>query len=243
MGPHRVADKTGRLLDGAKARILVVDDEEAIRRLLRASLSARGYAVFEAATGEQALEQARSVHPQVILLDLGLPDINGLEITRCVREWTQIPIIILSVHEEEAEKIGALDAGADDYLTKPFGPGELLARIRAALRRVNSEESDPVFVTGALSVDSGRREVRVGGALVPLTPIEYDLLTLFVRHAGKVLTHRQLVREVWGGVRYDDALHLLRVNISNVRRKLGDEARPNYILTEPGVGYRLRTEA
>jgi two-component system KDP operon response regulator KdpE len=238
-----LVDKAGHQLTESKSRILVVDDEEAIRRLLRASLTARGYSVHEAANGEQALAQARSVHPHVILLDLGLPDISGLEITRCVREWTQIPIIILSVREEESEKVGALDAGADDYLTKPFGPGELLARIRAALRRANSEGADPVFVTGALTVDLGKRLVRMGDAAVQLTAIEYDLLTVFVRHAGKVLTHRQLVREVWGGVRYDDALHLLRVNISNLRRKLGEDARPSYILTEPGVGYRLRTDA
>ena len=221
----------------------MVDDEEAIRRLLRVSLTARGYAVFEADTGEQALDQVRSLHPHVILLDLGLPDISGLEITRCVREWTQIPIIILSVHEEESDKIGALDAGADDYLTKPFGPGELMARIRAALRRMNAEDSGAVFVTGALTVDLANRLVRVRDATVQLTPIEYDLLALFVRHAGKVLTHRQLVRDVWGGVRYEEALHLLRVNISNLRHKLvAGEAGSRYILTEPGVGYRLRAD-
>lgn len=222
----------------------MVDDEEAIRRLLRASLSAHGYSVWEAATGEQALEQVRGKQPKLVILDLGLPDITGTEITRCLREWTQIPILILSVREEESEKIAALDAGADDYLTKPFGPGELLARIRAALRRSDTGDADPVFTNGALSVDLSRREVRLGNRFVPLTPIEYDLLSMLVRHAGKVLTHRQMLRELWAGVHYEDALHLLRVNISNLRHKLElDTTRPSYIVTEAGVGYRLRTES
>jgi two-component system KDP operon response regulator KdpE len=148
------------------------------------------------------------------------------------------------VRGEESDKIAALDAGADDYLTKPFGPGELLARIRAALRRSETEDADPVFVSGALTVDLSRREVELGGSLVSLTPIEYDLLSALVRHAGKVLTHRQIIREVWGGIDYDDALHLLRVNISNLRNKLEDDsARPSFIVTEPGVGYRLRSNS
>ena len=225
------------------ARILIVDDEAAIRRLLRASLAARGYSVHEAANGEDALAQAHAVRPHLILLDLGLPDVTGTELTRCLREWTTIPIIILSVREDESDKVAALDAGADDYLTKPFGPGELLARIRAALRRADVGEARPVFVTGSLSVDREHRDVRILDTPVQLTPIEYDLLSLFVEHAGKVLTHRQLVREIWGGVQYDDALHLLRVNISNLRRKLGDDStRPSYIVTESGIGYRLQTE-
>ena len=222
---------------------MIVDDEDAIRRLLRASLAARGYSVHEAANGEDALAQAHAVRPHLILLDLGLPDVTGTELTRCLREWTTIPIIILSVREDESDKVAALDAGADDYLTKPFGPGELLARIRAALRRANVAEARPVFVTGSLSVDREHRDVRIHDNPVQLTPIEYDLLSLFVEHAGKVLTHRQLVREIWGGVQYDDALHLLRVNISNLRRKLGgDSTRPSYIVTEAGVGYRLQTD-
>jgi two-component system, OmpR family, KDP operon response regulator KdpE len=227
-----------------ETRILVVDDEEAIRRLLRASLSAHGYSVHEASTGAETIEAVRGKQPHVVILDLGLPDVSGTELTRSLREWTQTPIIILSVRGEESEKIAALDAGADDYLTKPFGPGELLARIRAALRRANTQEADPVFVTGTLTVDLIRREVRLGDTLVLLTPVEYGLLTAFVHHAGKVLTHRQIIREVWGGVHYDDALHLLRVNISNLRNKLEDDStRPSYIVTEPGVGYRLRSDS
>jgi two-component system, OmpR family, KDP operon response regulator KdpE len=222
-------------------RVLIVDDEAAIRRFLHTSLTAHGYAVHEASTGEEALQMVPSVRPEVIILDLGLPGLGGTEITRCLREWTQTPIIILSVEGEESAKIAALDAGADDYLTKPFGPGELLARIRAALRRATKPEAEPVFVTGELTVDVARRLVRVGEAEVQLTPTEYTLLRTLVLNANKLLTHRQLVREVWGGAHYEDSQHLLRVNISNLRRKLErDPARPQYIITEPGVGYRLR---
>ena len=224
-------------------RILVVDDERAIRTLLNASLSAHGYAVYQAEDGEQSIQQVRSVRPDVILLDLGLPDVDGTEIIRCVREWATTPIIVLSVRDDEAQKIAALDAGADDYLTKPFGPGELLARIRAALRRACTVGDSPTFVCGDLMVDLMRREVRLSGEPVQPTPTEYDLLAVLVHHAGKVLTHRQLIHEVWGGAYYHDASHLLRVTISNLRRKLErDTARPRLIVTEPGVGYRLRSE-
>lgn len=223
--------------------VLVADDEQAMRRFLRASLTAHGYTVHEAATGQQALQEARTVHPDVILLDLGLPDLDGTEITRCLREWSQVPIIILSVRDQESDKIAALDAGADDYLSKPFGPGELLARIRAALRRTARTDSGSILMAGDLTVDTERREVRVGSELVQLTPVEFHLLEVLVMNAGKVLTHRQLVRAVWGGTFYDDALHLLRVNISNLRQKLErDVARPQLIITEPGVGYRLRAD-
>jgi two-component system, OmpR family, KDP operon response regulator KdpE len=224
-------------------RVLIVDDEQAIRRLLRASLTARGYAVWEASTGEQALQAVPAARPGVIILDLGLPDFDGTEVTRILREWTQTPIIILSVRGQESDKIAALDAGADDYLTKPFGSGELLARIRAALRRANRVEERSIFTVDGLTVDLARRVVRVGPDRVQLTPTEYDLLRVLILHAGKVLTHRQLVREVWGGMAYEDSLHLVRVNISNLRHKLeADPARPRYILTEPGVGYRLETD-
>jgi two-component system KDP operon response regulator KdpE len=199
--------------------------------------------VHEAASGEEALQVVPAARPDVIVLDLGLPQMSGVEVTRCLREWTEVPIVILSVREEESEKIAALDAGADDYLTKPFGPGELLARLRAALRRASKQETNSVFTTGDLMVDLAQRLIRVGGADVQLTPTEYDLLKALVLHAGKVLTHRQLMREVWGGAHYEDALHLLRVNISNLRRKIeADATRPRFIVTEPGVGYRLRTE-
>ncbi len=227
-----------------KLRVLVIDDEPAIRRFLRVSLNANGYATVEAASGEEGLQLVPSVRPDLIILDLGLPGISGTEVARSLREWSQTPIIVLSVREQEADKISALDAGADDYLTKPFGMGELLARMRAALRRAAAHENGPVFSTGDLWVDLPRREVRCGEHKVQLTPTEYDLLKVLIAHAGKVLTHRQLVKEVWGGVSYEDELHLLRVNISNLRRKIEpDPTRPRYVVTEPGVGYRLHTDS
>lgn len=220
-------------------RILVVDDEPAIRRFLRVSLSAHAYTVFEASTGQAAASGVVASRPDLILLDLGLPDIDGVEVTRLLRSWTKVPIIVISVRGQEADKVAALDAGADDYLTKPFGIGELLARMRATLRRANNAESKPVFEAGDLRVDLARREVRVGGQLAQLTPTEYDLLRALVRQAGKVLTHRQLLREVWGPG-YEGEAHMLRVNISNLRHKIEpDPTRPRYIRTEPGVGYRL----
>ena len=222
------------------ARVLVVDDEPAIRRFLRVSLSAHGYAVFEADSGQAALSAVVADRPDLVILDLGLPDLDGIEVTHLLREWTHIPIIILSVRGQEADKVAALDAGADDYLTKPFGAGELLARMRVALRRVSQSGVQPVFTSGDLTVDLARRVVAVAGQEVQLTPTEYDLLRVLVTHAGKVLTHRQLLREVWG-VGYGQEMHMLRVNISNLRRKIEpDPARPRYVLTEPGVGYRLR---
>lgn len=223
-------------------RVLVVDDERAIRRFLNAALTAHGYAVFEAATGEEALAAVIAQRPDLIILDLGLPDIDGVEVTRRLREWSRLPIIILSVREQEEDKIEALDAGADDYLTKPFGIGELLARMRAAQRRAAQPQSMPTFQVGDLVVDLARRRVALGGNEVALTPTEYDLLRVLVQNAGKVLTHNYLLRQVWG-TGYEDALHLLQVNISNLRRKIEPTpSRPRYIVTEPGVGYRLRVE-
>jgi len=223
-------------------RVLVVDDERAIRRYLNAALEAQGCVVIEAANGAEAVRAAAVDRPEVIILDLGLPDIDGVEVTRRIREWSQTPIIILSVREQERDKIAALDAGADDYLTKPFGTGELLARMRAALRRVAQPANEPVITTGKLTIDLARRCVTVGGAEAALTPIEYDILRLLAQNLGKVLTHRQLLQQVWGQT-YGEDLHLLRVNISNLRRKIEpDPARPHYILTEAGVGYRLRAE-
>lgn len=223
-------------------RVLVVDDERAIRRFLQVSLAANGHTIFEASNGQEALEAVLAHRPDVIILDLGLPDLDGIEVIQRLREWTQTPIIVLSVREHESDKIAALDAGADDYLTKPFGVGELLARLRVALRHTIQPNDMPVFSSGELTVDLARRVVSVAGREVQLTPTEYDLLKLLVTHAGKVLTHHQLLRQVWG-MGYENETHLLRVNISNLRRKIeADPARPAYILTEPGVGYRLRID-
>lgn len=224
------------------ARVLVVDDDRAIRRFLRTSLAAHGYVVLEAETGQGALQAVMAQRPDVIILDLGLPDLDGVEVARQLREWTQIPIIVLSVREHEEDKIAALDAGADDYLTKPFGVGELMARLRVALRHAISQVDETAeFVLGDLKVDLARRVVEVRGEDVQLTPTEYALLRILIRHAGKVLTHHQLLHEVWGPG-YEQEKHLLRVNVSNLRSKLEAEpARPQYILTEPGVGYRLRS--
>ena len=220
-------------------RILVVDDEASIRRYLRAALGAQGLTVYESASGEEALQAVLSHRPDIIILDLGLPDIDGIEVTRRLREWSQTPIIILSVREAEQDKIAALDAGADDYLTKPFGTGELLARMRVALRKQPSAANEPVFQSGGLTVDFSRRLVMVNEKEIQLTPTEYDLLKVLVTHAGKVITHHQLLRQVWGDG-YDD-MHILRVNISNLRGKIEpDASRPTYIHTEPGVGYRLK---
>jgi two-component system KDP operon response regulator KdpE len=226
----------------AAPRVLVVDDEPAIRRYLRTALGAHGYTVTEAATGQEGLAAAAVNRPDLVILDLGLPDLDGVEVTRRLREWTQLPIIILSVRGQEGDKIAALDAGADDYVTKPFGVGELLARMRVAVRRAASPAAGPVIVQGELMVDLARRLVTVAGREVALTPTEYDLLRVLATHAGKVLTHQQLLRQVWGAG-YEHEQHLLRVNISNLRRKLEPgKAQPRYVQTEPGVGYRLRTE-
>ncbi len=220
-------------------RILVIDDEQAIRRFLRVALSAQGHEVVEAETGGEGATAASAARPDVIILDLGLPDIDGIEVIRRLREWTATPIIVLSVRGQEEDKVTALDAGADDYVTKPFTIGELLARIRVALRHTTHEPDEPIFATGDLIVDLARRLVTVAGREVSLTPTEYDLLKTLVAHAGKVLTHRQLLSKVWG-TPYEQERHLLQVNVSNVRRKIEhDPAQPRYLLTEPGVGYRL----
>ena len=223
-------------------RVLVVDDERAIRRFLRAALTAHGYAVFEASTGQEALTAVLGDRPDLIILDLGLPDLNGIEVTRQVREWSRIPIIVLSVREEETTKVAVLDVGADDYLTKPFGMAELMARIRVALRHADQPAEEPIFEVGDLKVDRARRQVSVAGNAIVLTPTEYDLLRVLVQHAGRVLTHRQLLRQVWG-MGYELETHLLQVNVSNLRRKIEpDPSRPRYVITEVGVGYRLRAE-
>lgn len=221
-------------------RVLVVDDEPQIRRFLRTSLSAHGYTVLEAGTAQEALLRASDERPDVLVLDLGLPDLDGMEVIRRVREWSQVPIIILSVRGREEDKIAALDAGADDYVTKPFGMGELMARIRAALRGRLAEETDqPVFRTGGLEVDLAKRQVKVEGREIKLTPNEYELLRVLVLNAGKVVTHQHLLREVWGPADVDQT-HYVRVYVGQLRQKIeADSSQPRYILTEPGVGYRL----
>ena len=227
----------------AGQRVLVVDDENAIRRYLRTALTAQGFTVYEAASGEEAVNAVLSDRPDIIILDLGLPDFDGIEVTRRLREWSQTPIIILSVREAENDKIAALDAGADDYLTKPFGTGELMARMRVVMRRLANKSDEPVLQVDDLKMDLFRRLVTLNEKEISLTPTEYDILRLLMQNAGKVLTHRQLLRQVWGTA-YESETHLLRVNISNLRRKIeNDPARPHYLVTESGVGYRLRIES
>ena len=223
----------------SRQRVLVVDDEASIRRYLRPILTAEGFDVYEAINGQEALSAVLTHRPDLIILDLGLPDIDGIEVTRRLREWSQTPIIILSVREAEQDKVAALDAGADDYLTKPFGTSELLARIRVIKRRQVIRENEPIFILGGLLLDYSRRVVSVNENEIQLTPTEYDILRLLASNVGKVLTHRQLLRQIWGEG-YND-MHILRVNISNLRGKLEpDPARPTYIHTEAGVGYRLK---
>lgn len=223
-------------------RILIIDDERAIRRFLTTVLQAHNYQTFEATNGEEGLLAVASQRPDIVILDLGLPGMDGLEVLQRLREWSDVPVIVLSVRDQETDKIAALDAGADDYLSKPFGAGELMARLRAAMRRVAQATTEPVFHAGSLTVDMNRRLVTRDGEEIGLTPTEYDLLRVLITHAGKVLTHRQLLREVWGEG-YSSDVHLLQVNISNLRRKLEPEpARPRYIITEPGIGYRFRDE-
>ena len=226
-------------------RVLVIEDEARLANNIAQALRERcGFAVDCAENGLDGISMAEFEHYDLLLLDLMLPSLDGLSIVRRVRgKRDQTPILILTARDERTTVVQLLNAGADDYLTKPFGSGELLARIRATTRRIGQQDSGPVFVTGDLTVDLADRVVLLGEKEVQLTPTEYSLLKAFVIHANKLLTHRQLLREVWGGAHYEDPQHLLRVNINNLRRKLeADPARPQYIITEPGVGYRLRTE-
>lgn len=227
-----------------EAAILLIEDEPEIRRFLRTTLPAHGFRLYEAMTGKDGLAEAKARNPDLILLDLGLPDLEGNEVIRRIREWTTTPIIVLSARDQEHAKVAALDLGADDYVTKPFGVQELLARVRTALRHAaqSADTPDSVFVLGDLKVDLGRRQVFVSGKEVHLTPIEYRLLTTLIRYAGKVLTHRQLLKEVWGPLHVEEG-HYLRVYMRQLRNKLEKTpAHPRYLVTELGVGYRLRTE-
>jgi len=227
------------------ARVLIVDDEPAIRRFLRVSLSAHGYAVFEADGGQSALSAITAERPDLIILDLGLPDLDGLTVARRIREWASTPILVLSARGQERDKVAALDAGADDYVTKPFGVGEFMARMRVALRHAAGAglgKEEALFEVGDLRIDLARRHVVLRGDEVHLTPIEYRLLATLVKYAGRVVTHRQLLREVWGPS-FEAQTQYLRVHMQQLRKKLEDvPANPRYLRTEPGVGYRLVDE-
>ena len=226
-----------------KELILLIEDEPQMRRFLRITLQSQGYRLVEAATAQEGLIQATTRNPDVVLLDLGLPDLDGLEVAKRLREWTQTPIIVISAREQELDKVKALDAGVDDYLTKPFNAGELLARIRVALRhasRRNAGQQEPVFVLQNLRVDLSQRQVFVDDEEVHLTPNEYKLLTVLIRHAGKVITHSQLLKEVWGPAHVNEVQYL-RVYMTQLRHKLEiDPARPRFLMNEPGIGYRLK---
>lgn len=230
-------------MSGTAWVVLVIEDETPIRRFLKAALEGQGFKLLEAATGAQGLSMAASHNPDIILLDLGLPDMDGLEVIKGVRDWARTPIIIISARGRDADKVEGLDAGADDYLTKPFSVEELAARLRVAIRHLSQSpagKDEPIFQTGELQVDLARRMVWVSGQEIHLTPIEFKLLAVLVRYSGKVLTHRQLLKEVWGHAG-DEQAHYLRNYIRTLRHKLeADPARPVYLRTEPGVGYRLR---
>jgi two-component system KDP operon response regulator KdpE len=219
-------------------RVLIVDDESAVRRFLRNLLEGAGFGVFEAADGAEALDALKKRHPDAILLDLRLPDMTGVDVLRVLREWSRVPVVVLSVQNEEPDIVAALDAGADDYLSKPFGSAELLARLRSALRRAVRETTNEVYANGDLMVNLESRTVTVSGSPISLTPTEYDLLRVFVQNPGRVLTHVHLLRSVWGNG-YAEDIGVLRVNISNLRKKLESGSGKRVLLTEPGVGYRL----
>jgi two-component system KDP operon response regulator KdpE len=228
-----------------KATVLLIEDEPEIRRFLRSTLPPHGFQFHEATTGQDGLAQAAARNPDIILLDLGLPDLDGLEVIRQLRKTMATPIIVLTAKDQESQKVEALDSGADDYVTKPFSVNELQARMRVAIRhatRPPDQSPDTVFTVGDLRIDLSRRQVFVAGKEVHLTPIEFKLLTTFMRHAGKVLTHRQLLKEAWGPLHLEEA-HYLRVYMRQLRHKLeADPAYPKYLVTELGVGYRLRAD-
>ena len=225
------------------SRILVIDDEPQIRKFLSISLRSQGYAVEEAASGGEGLERLATRGADLVVLDLGLPDVEGYEVLRQLREWSRVPVIVLSVRASETEKVRALDGGANDYVTKPFGIQELMARVRGLLRDQGAPAATPpVFDDGRLRVDLARRHVAVGGEPVHLTRKEYAVLAQLVRHAGRVVTQQQLLREIWGPQHLEDT-HYLRIVVAKIRQKLGGDAGPRYVQTEPGVGYRFTGEA
>jgi two-component system KDP operon response regulator KdpE len=220
-------------------RVLVVDDEAQIRRALTTNLKARGYEVDQASTGEQALAMAADRHPDAVILDIGLPGVDGIEVVRGLRGWSSVPVIMLTVREDESDKIEALDAGADDYVTKPFSMGELLARLRAALRRRTSADEEAVVSTDDFTIDLAAKRVQRNGEDVHLTPLEWGVVEVLVRHPGKLVTQRQLLQEVWGP-QYETETNYLRLYLAQIRRKLEPEpSRPRYFVTEPGMGYRF----
>jgi two-component system, OmpR family, KDP operon response regulator KdpE len=228
----------------SKPAVILIEDDPQIRRFLRTGLQSHGFEIHEAETGKLGLAEAANRKPDLVILDLGLPDVDGVEVVKALREWSAMPVIVLSARATETDKVSALDAGADDYLTKPFGLGELLARMRVALRHASGSDRDPggVFAVANLKVDLAQRRVLVDGKEVHLTPIEYRLLAVLVKYAGKVLTHRHLLKEVWGPG-YVERSHYLRVHMAALRHKLeADPARPRFLLTEAGVGYRLAEE-
>ena len=231
--------KKERIVEADGARVLIVDDEKQIRFMLKTALASYGFNTAGSSTGRDGLSQTTIFHPDLIILDLGLPDMDGVEVIRQLREWTATPIIVLSVRENETDKIEALDAGADDYITKPFSMGELLARIRVALRHTAKTDEEPVLALGELTIDIPRRVVLVRGEEVKLTPTEYEILKYLALQAGRVVTHRQLLRAIWGP-NYQDETHYLRIYVGQIRRKIeSDPSQPSIIITEPGVGYRL----
>ncbi len=222
------------------ARILIVDDESQIRKLLTVTLQAHGYATDEASNGHEGLVMAEQLRPDLIILDLSLPDMKGTSVLSQIRSWSNVPVVILTVHDDETDKVFALDHGADDYITKPFSMGELMARVRVALRHVAQSPEEPVLTLGHLKIDLIHRVVERQGETVKLTPIEYDLLRVLALSAGRVMTHRQLLRQVWGEQSYESESHYLRIYVGHLRKKIEDDpTRPRLIITEPGVGYRL----
>ncbi|MNK66173.1 KDP operon transcriptional regulatory protein KdpE [compost metagenome] len=225
------------------AKILIIDDEPQIRKLLRVTLNAHGYEASEASNGQEGVLQATMVRPDLIVLDLGLPDMTGMEVLLQIREWSAVPIIILTALDQERDKVDALDHGADDYVTKPFGMGEFLARMRVALRHTAKTQDEPVLRLGNLIIDLSQRSAELNGEKLKLTPTEYDLLKVLAINAGRVMTHRQLLKQVWGGHQYESDSQYLRVYVGHLRKKIEeDPARPRCILTEPGIGYRFAWE-